>query len=108
MLANGRRTRPDIVFTRQRLAVFIDGCFWHCCPEHGRTPGTNTEYWSPKLAKNMERDKLQTAALVEDGWEVQRIWEHVATLDAAREIAVAVVRLRGLESAGGKGPLDTS
>ncbi|WP_268968304.1 very short patch repair endonuclease [Tomitella gaofuii] len=94
VVTRGRRARPDIAFTRQRLAVFIDGCFWHCCPEHGRSPTINTGYWSPKLARNVERDKLQTEALVADGWVVLRIWEHVSVEAAFREIADEVSRLR--------------
>lgn len=76
---NGKLVRPDIAFTRQRVAVFIDGCFWHCCPEHGRQPGVNGEYWSPKLAGNVERDQRQTAALQTNGWTVLRFWEHQGT-----------------------------
>ncbi|MGV0596367.1 very short patch repair endonuclease [Mycolicibacterium porcinum] len=72
----GRLIRPDIAFTRRKIAVFIDGCFWHCCPEHGRQPGVNSEYWSPKLQGNVERDRQQTAALQNAGWYVIRFWEH--------------------------------
>jgi len=72
----GRLVRPDIAFTRHKLAVFVDGCFWHCCPEHGRKPGQNTDYWSPKLAGNVARDRRQTELLEADGWTVLRIWEH--------------------------------
>jgi DNA mismatch endonuclease, patch repair protein len=77
ILANGRRIRPDIAFTRKRLAVFIDGCFWHCCPEHGRPPASNKSYWQPKLARNLERDSTDTDRLLSAGWGVLRIWEHV-------------------------------
>lgn len=94
VVADGRRTRPDIVFTRQRLAVFIDGCFWHCCPDHGRSPTTNTGYWSPKLAGNVDRDELQNEALAADGWMVLRIWEHVEIQEAFRQIGETVMRLR--------------
>ncbi|SBS78757.1 NaeI very short patch repair endonuclease [uncultured Mycobacterium sp.] len=68
--------RPDIAFTKRRVAVFVDGCFWHSCPEHGRKPTVNGEYWSPKLVGNAERDKAQTAALQSEGWTVLRFWEH--------------------------------
>lgn len=71
-----RKPRPDIVFTRQRVAVFVDGCFWHCCPEHGRTPKANTDYWGPKLARNRERDRHDTALLRQANWNVVRLWEH--------------------------------
>ncbi|MDF3285483.1 very short patch repair endonuclease [Gordonia sp. N1V] len=73
---NGRLVRPDIAFTRRRLAVFVDGCFWHCCPHHGRQPAKNTDYWTPKLARNVVRDQTQTEALEIAGWTVCRLWEH--------------------------------
>src|SRR4051794_39523117 len=57
-LPETRGVRADIAFSRQRLAVFIDGCFWHGCPEHGHMPRRNTHYWGPKLARNARRDKL--------------------------------------------------
>ena len=68
--------RPDIVFTRQQLAVFIDGCFWHRCPEHGNQPRVNRPYWDEKLRRNVARDKRVNAALDLAGWRVVRIWEH--------------------------------
>jgi DNA mismatch endonuclease (patch repair protein) len=72
-----RPIRPDIVFTRRRVAVFCDGCFWHGCPEHGlRTGVRNGYYWDPKIAGNVERDWRQTAALEGAGWRVVRFWEH--------------------------------
>jgi len=70
------RTRADIVFTRRRIAVYIDGCFWHGCPLHATTPKTNESYWLPKLARNVERDAQSTASLEERGWLVLRFWEH--------------------------------
>lgn len=76
---SNKRRRADIVFTRWRLAVFIDGCFWHGCPEHA-------DYWGPKLARNMERDAETTAIAQAEGWEVLRIWEHVPAEQAARLI----------------------
>jgi len=76
-LDGSRPVRPDVVFTRARLAVFVDGCFWHGCPEHGQRPGVrNGHYWTPKLAGNAERDQRQTRALVDAGWTVLRFWEH--------------------------------
>lgn len=71
-----RTVRPDVVFSRARLAVFIDGCFWHCCPEHGNAPRANTDYWRPKLARNVERDRLVDAELSAAGWKILRAWEH--------------------------------
>lgn len=81
-LEGGIRVRPDIVFTRRRTAVFVDGCFWHSCPRHGRNPTTNPGYWSPKLERNRDRDRRNTAALQAAGWTVVRVWEHEAA-DAA-------------------------
>lgn len=77
------RVRPDVVFTRQLLAVFVDGCFWHCCPEHGQIPKSNREYWVPKLQANVDRDRLVDQALVSSGWLVIRIWEHMPPEEAA-------------------------
>lgn len=72
----GSRVKVDIVFPRDRIAVFVDGCFWHGCPEHGNTPKANTAYWGPKLARNKQRDQRVTGELKADGWSVIRIWEH--------------------------------
>jgi len=86
----GARVRPDIAFTARRVAVFVDGCFWHCCPEHGTRPANNTWYWGPKLARNIERDRSADAALAAAGWRVVRIWEH-ETLEAAVGAVVAAL-----------------
>jgi DNA mismatch endonuclease, patch repair protein len=81
--------RPDIVFTRARLAVFCDGCFWHQCPVHGSAPKNNAEWWQAKLQANVERDRRQTAQLEAAGWTVLRVWEHEdATEGADRVVAV--------------------
>ena len=73
----GRRPiRPDIVFPRQRVAVFVDGCFWHRCPIHGSEPRANSAYWGPKLDRNVARDRATDALLLDKGWTVVRIWEH--------------------------------
>lgn len=90
VVVGGRKVRPDVVFTRQRVAVFVDGCFWHCCPEHGTAPARNVEYWRPKLARNVERDRATTAALEADGWRVVRIWEHEPVADAHRRVVTAL------------------
>jgi DNA mismatch endonuclease, patch repair protein len=68
--------RPDITFRRWRIAVFVDGCFWHACEECFVAPSSNKGYWGPKIARNVERDELVNQALLEDGWRVVRIWEH--------------------------------
>lgn len=81
----GVRSRPDVVFTRQRIAVYIDGCFWHRCPLHGTAPKSNSDYWRPKLDRNVERDQAVTAELRERGWIVLRFWEHEPA-DAVAEV----------------------
>jgi DNA mismatch endonuclease (patch repair protein) len=78
--------RPDIVFTRRRLAIFLDGCFWHGCPEHGNVPAHNRTYWMPKLARNRARDEEVTAALTNAGWTVIRAWEHEPTRHIAERV----------------------
>lgn len=86
----GGRRRADIVFTRQHVAVFIDGCYWHGCPDHATFPKRNSDYWLPKLARNVERDRGTDQSLREAGWTVLRFWEHESPDDVARRIAVAV------------------
>ena len=87
------RVRPDIVFTKRRLAVFIDGCFWHLCPDHAHIPRSNTSYWVPKLEANVERDRRVDAALAAHGWHALRIWEHTPPADAADRVAGALSEL---------------
>lgn len=82
-----RLVRPDIVFPRARLAVFVDGCFWHCCPIHGNEPRANVPYWKPKLRRNVERDCAVNRALREAGWTVLRAWEHEDPYTVAARIA---------------------
>lgn len=84
--AAGRPIRPDIVFTDKRLAIFLDGCYWHGCPLHGTTPATNTAYWDAKIATNKARDRRNTKALQSAGWTVLRIWEHEDICVAARTV----------------------
>lgn len=94
-LEHGRPVRPDIVFTRARLAVFVDGCYWHGCPEHGRREGgLNQEYWGPKIARNVERDRLHDAALQAAGWRVVRIWEHTPAETAVAHVNQALEACR--------------
>jgi len=90
-LAGLRPIRPDIVFTRERLAIFIDGCFWHGCQEHGRRPTIqNGHYWTPKIASNVERDRRHTTVLEAAGWTVLRYWTH----DQPSEIVERVIATR--------------
>jgi len=67
---------PDFVFRRQRLVVFVDGCFWHGCPKHCRMPASNRKYWNNKILRNKKRDRLVSRTLRQKGWRVVRIWEH--------------------------------
>jgi DNA mismatch endonuclease (patch repair protein) len=89
------RVRPDIVFPRARVAVFLDGCFWHRCPEHASDPKTHSDYWGPKLEANVSRDRRVDAALSAAGWQTVRVWEHEAPADAAKRVA-AVIAARDL------------
>lgn len=101
LLADGVRVRPDLVFGPATVAVFIDGCFWHGCPIHGRKPAVNQHYWEPKLERNLRRDERVTKALVESGWTVLRIWEHVSPNDA---VAMIKACLQGRYRLGIKAP----
>lgn len=85
-----RRRRADIAFTRAKVAVFIDGCFWHGCPEHGTIPRRNSPYWSVKITTNRQRDADTTRRLEEDGWAVLRFWEHEAVDDVVARCLVAL------------------
>jgi DNA mismatch endonuclease (patch repair protein) len=89
-LDSGRRVRPDIVFTARKLAVFVDGCFWHACPEHGSKPKANEWYWTPKLVRNVERDRINDASLKLAGWTVVRLWEHVPVGEAVTTVVAAL------------------
>ena len=84
-----RRT-IDVAFTRRKVAVFIDGCFWHGCPAHGNRPSFNATAWSAKIVKNRERDVSTTAHLTDLGWRVIRVWEHEHP-QAAVDRIIAVV-----------------
>jgi DNA mismatch endonuclease, patch repair protein len=97
--ANSRRrikVRPDFLFREARLAVFVDGCFWHQCPLHSNKPTSNSEYWTTKLQRNVARDRRATRALKAAGWAVLRVWEH-ELIDEAR---VTRKVLRNLQASG--------
>ncbi len=87
-----RRT-IDIAFTGRRVAVFVDGCFWHRCPVHATFPRSNARWWKDKLDGNVERDRRTDAALGELGWVVVRVWEHEDVVDAADRVARALDRV---------------
>ncbi|MEU6561801.1 very short patch repair endonuclease [Nocardia nova] len=72
----GLRRRADLVFPRRKVAVYVDGCFWHSCPEHATRPKNNAQWWADKLAGNVARDRDTDARLIAAGWTVVRIWEH--------------------------------
>ena len=94
-LAGGTRVRPDIAFTARKVAVFVDGCFWHGCPQHGSRPAVNVWYWEPKLRRNTERDRLADAALAAAGWAVVRVWEHESLEAAVASVIDALSRAPG-------------
>ncbi len=91
----GSRRRADIVFTRTRVVVYVDGCFWHGCPDHATVPKANRDWWSVKLQANVARDRDTDDRLREAGWEVVRLWEHEDAASAAHRVE-AVVRQRPL------------
>ena len=87
---DGARAKADIVFTRRRVAIFVDGCFWHGCPEHCRMPTRNRDYWEAKIGRNRERDERVTAAFTAAGWGVVRIWEHEPIDQATLRVRAAL------------------
>lgn len=87
---NNRR-RIDVAFTRAKVAVFVDVCYWHGCPEHGTRPKANREWWDWKIAKNRERDLDTNALLADQGWIVVRVWEHEDPNHAAARVQSAVL-----------------
>jgi DNA mismatch endonuclease Vsr len=98
-------TRPDFVFTRPGVAVFVDGCFWHGCPECGRRPATNSAYWTAKLDRNVARDREQTQRLEDAGWEVIRLWGHEVTRDPHACAGAVVARvMNGLRAGAARSP----
>lgn len=90
----GLRREADLVFPQARVAVFVDGCFWHGCPAHASWPKSNAEWWRIKLNGNRARDAETDARLAEGGWLSVRVWEHEPTGEAADRIARAVTRRR--------------
>lgn len=83
------RRSIDVAFPRAKVAVFVDGCFWHSCPQHATRPAANDAWWADKLARNVERDAATTAHLEAAGWRVVRAWEH----EAPDEVAARLVAL---------------
>ncbi|MFC0681772.1 very short patch repair endonuclease [Lysobacter korlensis] len=89
----GLRRRADIVFTRQKLAVFIDGCFWHGCPDHYSAPGANARFWREKRDANVRRDRQTDALMIDAGWTVLRAWEHEDASAVVSRVASAYLQL---------------
>lgn len=98
-----RRRKADVVFTKARVAVFIDGCYWHGCPLHYSEPSTNSAYWSAKIARNVARDRDTDARLQSNGWTVLRHWEHEAVSEVTR---VVLATVRGEAAFGQNGQLN--
>jgi DNA mismatch endonuclease (patch repair protein) len=86
--------RPDMVFVKQKVAIFVDGCYWHGCPEHSVMPKTNTSFWAEKFRKNKQRDKKNTSTLKESGWTVLRVWEHEIENDFIKVVESITKNLR--------------
>ena len=80
--------KPDFIFLKLKLAIFVDGCFWHCCPKHETKPKNNRAFWRRKFARNVARDRLVARTLRADGWHVLRVWEH----ELARKNEARLVR----------------
>ena len=93
--------KPDFVFPKLKLAVFVDGCFWHGCPLHATQPKSNTEFWRTKIARNQTRDRLVTRTLRAQGWRVLRIWEHELAKKNATRLAGRLRRVGLLPRLGG-------
>ena len=89
----GVRSRADLVLGPAKVAVYVDGCFWHRCPEHGTMPKANADFWDRKLKRNQERDLEVDRLLDERGWKVVRIWEH-EDVTAAADRVEGIVRSR--------------
>jgi DNA mismatch endonuclease, patch repair protein len=89
------RGRADLVFGPARVAVYVDGCFWHACGEHGVLPKSNREWWRTKLRRTVERDRATEQALAALGWEVVRVWEHEDPAAAADRVEVALTAHSG-------------
>lgn len=94
--AKRRHVRPDFVFREARLAVFVDGCFWHSCPIHGMQPQSNADFWKAKFAGNRARDRAVTRELRRRGWQVLRVWEHELSGACRRRLLTRVTRALNL------------
>uniref|UniRef100_UPI0012D3BD5B very short patch repair endonuclease n=1 Tax=Catellatospora paridis TaxID=1617086 RepID=UPI0012D3BD5B len=96
----GVRREADLIFTRVKVAVFVDGCFWHGCPDHATWPKNNEQFWRTKIEGNRARDVDTDARLAAAGWLTVRIWEHEKAVDAALRVAATVRDRRGHDRPG--------
>jgi DNA mismatch endonuclease (patch repair protein) len=103
----GLRCQADIIFSTERVAVFVDGCFWHGCPEHGRRPTTNSDYWRAKIGRNIDRDRRNDQALAQAGWTVVRAWEHEPVESVVSRVA-GIVKEQRAAHGGSKGAAELS
>jgi DNA mismatch endonuclease, patch repair protein len=87
--------KPDFSFRQDRVVIFVDGCFWHGCPQHTNTPVNNRPFWQKKLAANKRRDRLVTKTLRQQGWHVLRIWEH----DLSKNPTACIRKIKALLTA---------
>ena len=87
---------PDIVFPKRKVAVFVDGCFWHACPVHSHMPKSNGTYWKAKFVRNMERDERVNATLRAEGWTVLRFWEHEVAASLPSIVSTIVSTICGI------------
>jgi len=92
------RRQADVVFPRAKVAVFVDGCFWHGCAEHGSMPKANAWYWDQKIQRNRQRDMDTNRVLTVAGWQPLRVWEHENAADAAARVALVVRERRARRS----------
>ena len=99
------QVRPDFVFPARRLAVFVDGCFWHGCPRHGTRPRGNAAFWRAKFRRNRARDRRDTRRLRREGWKVLRLWEHELRAKARSGL---LVKLRKVFAQARKSPTGRS
>lgn len=98
----GLRREADMVFPRARVAVFVDGCWWHGCPRHGGQAKTNSQFWTDKIGRNRARDRDTDQRLQAQGWLVVRVWEHEPVVEAAARLEAAVAKQRRRRSPSGR------
>jgi DNA mismatch endonuclease, patch repair protein len=99
---DANRGKTDVAFPTERVAVYVDGCFWHACPDHGTIPKQNRDWWVAKLEANKARDLATTRALTAAGWRVIRFWEHDDPVDAAQGVYDHVLAIRANNNRNGR------